>query len=234
MIATDPRLEVLAEDVRVGDSVGRLSPEETASRLGVRIRHAALGVHVEALTVEGVIVLNEQFRSQGRRRFAFAHEVGHVLIERGSMPWATRRTEERWADWFAHECVFPRHWLHDRRWEQLLLFDDSAERETIGMHLVSARHPSTIIRVDDTVICGACGDRQLFEGCECDFYRSDRQAFESLPCLRPTSEMSVNQLRLFDAEDAAFLDALWRHLVIDRSTNLMTESSSDDPSSARR
>jgi hypothetical protein len=224
MVATDPRLAVLAEDVRVSDPIGRLSPERTAERLGVRIRHAALGVHVEALTVDGVIVLNEQFRSPGRRRFAFAHEVGHLLIERGSMPWATRRTEERWADWFAHECVFPRHWLHDRRWEQLPLFDDSAERETVGMHLVSGRHADTIIRVDDTIICGACGDRQLFAGCECDHYRSDREALESLPSMRPTSELNVNQLRLFDAQATDPFDALWRHLVVASPTKLIAVS----------
>ena len=216
MVAADPRLEALADGVRVADAAGRLDLEATARQLDVPIRDADIGGLVEAVIIDGVIVLNERLPSPGSRRFAFAHEAAHLLMARGAMPWVTGRSEELWADWFAHELVFPLRWLRERRWQQLQFFDDPAERRTIAMHLASSAAGATVIRVDDVVMCGRCGDRPLISDCECASYRTDAHAFESLSAMRLTSELDLNQLRLFEQDDDDPFEALWRHLIVSR------------------
>jgi IrrE N-terminal-like domain len=213
MVASDPRLEVLAADVRTADVEGRLDIDATADRLGVAVREAELGDYVEAVMLNGVIVLNRMSSSLGRRRFTFAHEVGHLLISRGRMPWVDRRSEECWADWFAHELVFPKRWLREKRWEQLCLFNDPAERRTIALHLAcSAGANSAVLRVDDAVVCARCGDRKLFDDCECQRFRGDDHAMNLLPTLMD-ADYFQHQLHLFETDDEPF-EALWRHLVV--------------------
>jgi hypothetical protein len=213
MVAADPRLEVLAADVRRADSEGRLDITTTADLLGVTLREAELGDYVEAVMLDGVIVLNRNWPSPGRRRFAFAHEVGHLLVSRGGMPWVKRKSEEWWADWFAHELVFPKRWLREKRWEQLRLFNDPAERQTIALHLASSPHGnSAVLRVDDAVVCARCGDRTLFDGCQCQRFRNGDQAMHLLPALMHPDHLQ-HQLRLFETDDDPFA-LLWRHLVV--------------------
>ena len=212
MIAADPRIEELALRARDSDSLGRLDVEATAKQHDVEVRAADLGTHAEALTVDGRIILHDHLSSAGRRRFVFAHELGHVLIQRGAMPWVTSRREEQWADWFAHECVFPRRWVRERSWQQLRLFTDPAERRTIAMHLASYLRQSRVLRVDDVVICGQCGDRNFATGCECERYRNSPGDLASLPWLRAASEVKLDQLSLFALDDDPFV-VLWRAFV---------------------
>lgn len=211
MMASDCRLEALAADVRADDADGRLDVAATAHRLGASVRQGDLGPHVEAVMFDGVIVLNRSLPSPGRRRFAFAHEVAHLLISRARMLWVDRHSEEWWADWFAHELIFPKRWLREKRWEQLRLFNDPAERQTIALHLLGSMHrESAMLRVDDTVICGRCGDRQLFNTCDCQHFRADANAMAKLPTLVDTNRLEIDR-RHIDNDAVA---TLWRYLVV--------------------
>lgn len=217
MVAADPRLEALAFRVRVPNAVGRLDIEETARQHEIELRTADLRGSAEAVTVDGLVILNDSFPTEGRRRFVFAHELAHLLIARGSMPWVRRQREEQWADWFAHECVMPSRWLREGCWHQLRLFDDPAERQTLAMHLASHSRTPAVLRVDGNVICGSCGDRSFGTGCACEPFRESPDARWRLPELSWTHEVNLDQLQLFATDD--LFAALWRELVVDPSGN---------------
>jgi hypothetical protein len=213
MIASDPRLQTLAAGIRIADHDGRLDVAGTADRLEVPLRHAELGEYVEAVLLNGVVVLNRSSPSPGRRRFAFAHEVGHVLMSRGQMQWVDRRSEELWADWFAHELTFPRRWLREGWWKQLRLFADPAERQTIASHLASfSPQGDAVLRVDDAVVCGRCGNRQLLDGCDCRRFRDGELRLDSLPSLINANQLALDVDPLVDADETPF-DAVWRQAV---------------------
>jgi hypothetical protein len=213
MVATDSRLAELALQVRVADELGRLDVAATAARNHVEVRTTDLAGSAEAVAIDGRIILHHGFTSEGRRRFVFAHELAHLLVERGAMPWVTRRREEQWADWFAHECVMPSRILRDRHWAQLRLFDDPAEQRTLAMHLASrAREQPTVLRVDGTVVCGSCGDRSFNPECACEEFRHNSSARGRLPEMRPITSVNLNQLQLFATADDPFR-ALWREIV---------------------
>lgn len=212
VVASDPRLEVVAADVRVADADGRLDIARTAQRLGVSLRHAELGDYVDGVMVNNAIVLNRGFSSLRRQRFTFAHEVGHLLISRGTMPWVDRRTEEWWADTFAHELVLPKRWLQERQWGQLRPFTDAAERRAIAVHLAGlSGNAMTLLRVDDAVICARCGDRSLFADCRCQQIRNDPKAIDMLPALVEAPRL---RRRLPDAAQDVPLQALLRRVTV--------------------
>lgn len=198
----DPRLERLANEVRRPDPrTSRLDIHRTAGDLGVTVVGADLGDHLLGATFGNKVVLSSNSRlTEGRRRFVFAHEVAHVLIARGRMPWVDRRTEEWWADWFAHELIFPRVWLADGfASSQLTLWDDPAERSTLALQLASVRDESPqVFRVGEVVHCRRCGESPFFAHCECRPYRDDPFAALSLPefVIRPA--VCRGQLTLFD------------------------------------
>jgi hypothetical protein len=213
VVASDPRLQTLAASIRIADHDGRLDLVATASQLEVPLRYADLGEYVEAVLLNGAVVLNGSSPSPGRRRFAFAHEAGHVLMSRGRMPWVDRRSEELWADWFAHELTFPRRWLREGRWEQLRLFADPAERQTIAAHLASSSlRGDVVLRVDDAVVCGRCGNRHLLDGCDCRRFRDGELGIDSLPSLVNANQLAISVDLLVDADETP-LDTLWRQGV---------------------
>jgi IrrE N-terminal-like domain len=214
VIADDPRVEALAAQVRrPKPSSPRLDIEATAAAAEVEIRWADLGVNLLATVFGDVVVLNSHDQvTPGRRCFGFAHELGHVLIRRGHMPWVGPWDEEWWADWFAHELIFPRSWLRDpQRFSQLLLFDDPAEHRTLALQLATLRSRKAVLFVDNQVVCAACGENAFFPACECRYYRDRTSAWTSLPRFVPPSSVCLGQLQLFQTEDVA--TALWTVLV---------------------
>jgi Zn-dependent peptidase ImmA (M78 family) len=180
----DPRLAELAATIRHCEPRSlRLSIDATAAAAGVKVREADLGSVLLAANFADTVVLNIHGGvSSARRRFSFAHEMAHVLIRRGQMPWVPRREEEWWADWFACELILPRQWLRGRRSpRQLRLFADKvADHKTVALQLagVSAQH---VWRAGNEVICGRCGDSAFFDDCACREYRLDPDLLGQLP-----------------------------------------------------
>ena len=214
MVATDPRLEAIAAEVRRDErESGRLDIAATAAAVGVGVRPVDLGPHLLATVFDDVIVLNSnESLTRGRSRFAFAHELAHVLVNRGWMPWVNKRDEEWWADWFAHELVLPRRWLSDRvRSRQLLVFDDPAEHRTLALQLAALHCQRAVLRIGDEIICSWCGESEFFASCECRRYRERPQTLSELPFFIAPTAVHLDQLQLFDTDD--FVAALWALLV---------------------
>jgi hypothetical protein len=214
MVATDPRLEAIAADVRRDEpDTGRLDIAATASAVGVEVRAVDLGRHLLATVFDDVIVLNSnESLTLGRNRFAFAHELAHILVTRGRMPWVSKRDEEWWADWFAHDLVLPRRLLADGvRTRRLLLFDDAAEHRTLALQLAALHSERSVLRIGDDVICSWCGESEFFVSCECRRYRDCPQALLELPYFVAPTAVHLDQLQLFETND--FPAALWAALV---------------------
>lgn len=184
MAPADPRLAELAATIRHCEPRSlRLSIDATAAAAGVTVRKANLGSVLLAANFADTVILNTRGGvSAARRRFSFAHEIAHVLIRRGQMPWVRRKGEEWWADWFACELILPRQWLGGRRSpRQLRLFADKiADHKTLALQLatVSAQH---VWRAGNEVICGRCGDSAFFDDCACREYRLDAELLRQLP-----------------------------------------------------
>lgn len=198
MAAADPRLAELAKTIRHCEPRSRrLSIDATATAAGVEVRMASLGGVLLAASFSDTVVLNADRRvSAARRRFSFAHEVAHVLMRRGQMPWVGRKEEERWADWFACELVVPLQWL--RRAKSLrqlrLVADEVADARTLALQL-AALSSQRIWKAGGEVICGHCGDSAFSDGCTCRDYRLDARRLAQLPELIGP-DVSAQQLTL--------------------------------------
>lgn len=204
METTDARIEKIAARVRRSRTDGRIDPEAIAAALGIDLVEADLGDYLLAVTFDNRVVLTSNTRvSPARRRFAFGHEIGHALVDRGLTPWVEARQEEWWVDWFAHELVFPRQWLRERAsWRQLQLFHEPAERRTIALHLAALNGSPEVFLVGEAVLCSWCGEEPFFFDCQCRRYREDAIARDRLPSIRLPGPVHLDQLQLFDDADS--------------------------------
>jgi hypothetical protein len=181
-----------------------LDIERTAGAAGVVVHEANLGSVLVAASFGDSVVLNKDHPSGTvRRAFAFAHELAHVLIRTGRMPWVDQSHEELWADWFACELVVPKRWLRGKiRPQQIqLLLEHVSDRRTLALQMATVAAQTSvwaqnIWRDGDDVICARCGDAWFFHRCSCLAYRRDRKLVEALPQLIPSPSVR-GQLVLF-------------------------------------
>src|SRR4051794_21076946 len=95
-----------------GIRLRRLDIERTARRLSVPVFWRDLGDKLLGLTLDdGRVFLHQRHATGTRGLFVFAHEVAHVLRQRGHFAAVDGADEEWFADWFARELVLPRFWL---------------------------------------------------------------------------------------------------------------------------
>jgi hypothetical protein len=94
----DSRIHQLAAEIRAdGDLDAPDFIASTAARYGVTVTYAEIGL-LWGVTFGNAVVISSNERFSARDRlFIFGHELGHVLVGRGRMPWA-QRCEERFCD----------------------------------------------------------------------------------------------------------------------------------------
>lgn len=119
-----------------------------------------------------------------RRRFALAHELGHVMVAAGHARWVSSKDEEWFADWFARELLAP-----SRRLETVAGSSSAAptqaensvreaasswdvEEEVILLQKASRGLAPALQIFGETVLCAACGHRGHMQSCPCRSLRA--------------------------------------------------------------
>ena len=119
----------------------------------------------------GRVVINAALRGW-RTGFALAHELGHVLVQRGAL--LPGPVVERTCDWFAHELIIPTAAAIDCPDAHSLgmLYPDTGPTAAAQLARCGWLPPLARLR-DGTVICQSCGHRNHLPGCECRRFRYD-------------------------------------------------------------
>jgi Zn-dependent peptidase ImmA (M78 family) len=165
----DPRLVELANGLRVRTpNSAAVDVMAIADRIGVPVSFAYLGDSLEGLFfgTPQRIVINATL-APPELRVALAHELGHVLVARGRMPWVVRAREEAACDRFAFELVAPARnvALSDGPGSAAAAFAVPVHVALVQLQRAGAL-PS-LIRWRDKVLCADCGSRRLSTLCVC-------------------------------------------------------------------
>ncbi len=163
----DFRLQRLASDLREGSIPA--CPDTVAASLAVQVGVRDLPVTLwGATTSSNRVVLNQKLSPQ-RRRFALAHELGHVLFRRGRCPWVGADREEHSADEFASELLTPSSYVatcgDSIRLAEIL---DVEEWVAELARIRCQQRPSPQRLCDGTVLCIYCGARARATATWCD------------------------------------------------------------------
>jgi IrrE N-terminal-like domain len=130
---------------------------------------------LQGLALDGrLVVVASWITSLTQRRWVLAHELGHVLVQRGALPHCSE-SEEWTADWFARELLAPNSHLAalpDLAPEAAAEhFDvDVAHIVLQRLRLAGATEP---VIYDGQVLCPDCGHCQFLPRCSCGTLRRD-------------------------------------------------------------
>lgn len=147
--------------------------ERTVEALCVEVSARPMPIQLWGLTPDANHVVVNESLSGWERRYAIAHELGHVMCLRGLLPLIA--AEELICDWVAYEFLVPLADVESFDWEA----GELAEAYGVGTFTASAqlisagRLPPLVRTVDGVVICARCGHRAHLPGCECRRYRYD-------------------------------------------------------------
>jgi len=141
-------------------------PEVVAQRLGVEVRRTDLPKTLWGSTIGTKEIVINAGLSRPRQRFAFTHEIAHILVRLGLVQVRLDDDEEMFADEFAREFLVLGASISDHvdypevetwifKWDQL---SKSVNQRTE--------------RIGDVVICSRCGPRRRSWGCKCSQERS--------------------------------------------------------------
>lgn len=148
---------------------GRSDPvdiDDVLRQAGVVVRSRDLPSSLDGATLGPSDVVIRRSLGKKRRRFVLAHELGHVLVRRGLVPWVTDRSEERFADEFALELLVGSTKLAD--------IADLARRMKVEPRVAAwalcrnGALPEVVILSKNLVVCKACGFRHRGGGCVCN------------------------------------------------------------------
>jgi hypothetical protein len=142
-------------------------PEIVAQRLGIEVRLADLPKTLWGCTVGTKQIVINAGLSRPRQRFAFTHEIAHILVRLGSVQVCLGDDEEMFADEFAREFLVLGASISDHT--------DYPEVETWvftwdRLSKLTSQHAE---RVGDIVVCSRCGPRRRSWGCKCSRERSE-------------------------------------------------------------
>ncbi len=113
---------------RPGASRPAVSLVAVAHALNVTVEYRPVSAHIGAFAIGGRLVVlpsdtvgtirGRDLRAACHRRFLLAHELGHIVMQRG---WVTPQIgrEELAADWFALDLLVPQQVLQQSRHESL-------------------------------------------------------------------------------------------------------------------
>ena len=140
-----------------------------AEELGIRVIRRPLPAGVWGVTTDCSLVAVNAALPEADFRFALAHELGHVLVRRGTLRWVVPTTEEWTCDWFAIHLLVPSEWLA-RELEQS--DHDLANRLRVTPKAVSAQRlrlqvGGRHLRAAGRQACRTCGVRPHLAGCSC-------------------------------------------------------------------
>lgn len=148
-----------------------LDIEVISGRLEIRLfTHRFDGPTRAAALAGETIVLDERLRPR-EARAAFAHEVGHLLIQRGLLC-IPRDCEELFCDWFARELALPAAWLGVAVSASRLMRQLRVTPEIVATQLARAGMAPAIQRLDRTVLCVICGAIAHGSACACSAWRN--------------------------------------------------------------
>jgi hypothetical protein len=180
-LAVRPLIPSLAHGVRLlggqrREGAEALWLERTCRQLQITIREANM-TSLQGLALDGrLIVVASWITSLTQRKWVLAHELGHVLVQRGRLPHCYE-SEEWTADWFARELLVPVSHLaalpqlsHEAAAER---FDvDVAHVILQRMRLAGVTEP---VIYDNQVLCPECGHCQFLPRCSCASLRRDQE-----------------------------------------------------------
>lgn len=181
---TRPRLGEHAEVVAIQlrRRIGRIDVDATAAAIDVELLEHRFRGPVRGAAIAGQTVLLDDRLRGASRDWVFAHELGHVLVQRREVCVAGR--EEEWfADYFAGCLLLPKPWL-DRDGVGPRL----ARRTGVGDWLVALRlavhgRAPSLLQAGRSVLCATCGVRCHDPRCRCSLHRTGRQR-RTLPNMR--------------------------------------------------
>jgi IrrE N-terminal-like domain len=151
----------------------RLDIDGIAASLHLDLTRRSLGGSLRGFTLDEKRIVLDSSLYGARLSFVFAHELAHVLRQRGHFGGLTDRQEEWFADWFARELVLPRRWLSDS-WPDTSIGCLHVDAETVALQLaVLARCPA-LMRNGSRVLCRTCGTRMHDRSCACVGFRRRR------------------------------------------------------------
>jgi hypothetical protein len=190
-LAIRPLIPALARDIsqaaaRQNQARRTLSLERACAQLKVTVEEADMTA-LQGLALEGRhIIVASWITSLTQRRWVLAHELGHIMVQRGRLPHCYE-SEEWTADWFARELLVPTLELavlpHLTDRAAAAYFDVEIEHVILQrMRIASDTRP---VIFGNQVLCPDCGHAQFLPRCGCATLRRDQAR------KRPTGELSA-------------------------------------------
>jgi len=164
-----------------------LDLESICESLGVVLYTHTFGGPVRGLAIEGHVVVLDPRLDKFERQWTFAHEVGHILMQRRELGASVAATELL-ADQFARELLLPCDWLEAAADLEDLRRQLQVPRWLLGAQLAIVGRAPALQRDHEEVICVKCGRTEHAPRCSCHIWRRrnivERQALPDVRELR--------------------------------------------------
>lgn len=144
--------------------------ERLADQLQVRLIVHRFAGPVRGAAVAGDTILLDAELSPFERRWTFAHEVGHILLQRDHLR-VSRGVEELFADQFARELLLPRGWVEGVSDVPAFARRVGVARWLVALQMAVVGRAPRLQRDGSSVLCATCGHREHAPPCVCQGWR---------------------------------------------------------------